>query len=137
MIGDGIFGVASFISLWIRTLAEHPEEQDKLYKEILDVIGSDRQPTIEDKSKLTYFNAFLSEVMRTSDFFNLFPSLECIKETTIGGYRIPKGSIMVLNFYSAHRNPETYEEPDKFNPSRFTQSNGRRPEQPITFGVGK
>ncbi|GFU80171.1 cytochrome P450 2J1 [Trichonephila clavipes] len=137
MIGDGISGVSSFISLWIKTLAEHPEEQDKLYKEILDVIGSDRQPTIEDKSKLTYFNAFLSEVMRTSDFFNLFPSLECIKETVIGGYRIPKGSIMVLNFYSAHRNPETYEEPDKFKPSRFIQVTGRRHEQPITFGVGK
>ncbi|GFQ89620.1 cytochrome P450 2B12 [Trichonephila clavata] len=78
MIGDGIFSVASFISLWMKKLAEHPEEQDKLYQEILDVIGLDRQPTMEDKSKLTYFNAFISEVMRTSDFFNLFPSLECI-----------------------------------------------------------
>ncbi|GFR28411.1 cytochrome P450 18a1 [Trichonephila clavata] len=137
MIGDGIFSVASFISLWMKKLAEHPEEQDKLYQEILDVIGLDRQPTMEDKSKLTYFNAFISEVMRTSDFFNLFPSLECIKETTISGYRIPKGTVMVLNFYSAHRDPKIYEEPEKFNPSRFIQANGkRRPEQPITFGIG-
>lgn len=138
MIGDGIFSVASFMSLWMKKLAEHPEEQDRLYKEVMDVIGLDRQPTIEDKSKLTYFNAFISEVMRTSDFFNLFPSLECLVETTISGYRIPKGSIMVLNFYSAHRDPEIYEEPDKFNPSRFIHAEGKRkPEQPITFGVGK
>ncbi|GFQ68842.1 hypothetical protein TNCT_305791 [Trichonephila clavata] len=45
---------------------------------------------------------------------------------------------MVLNFYSAHRDPKIYEEPEKFNPSRFIQANGkRRPEQPITFGIGK
>ncbi|GFS86838.1 cytochrome P450 2A9 [Nephila pilipes] len=138
IVGDGVFGVTSFISLWMKKLVEHPKEQERLYQEVMDIIGSDRQPNIEDKSKLTYYNALISEVMRTSDFFTLFPSLECIKETTIGEYRIPKGSVMVLNFYSAHRDPEIYKEPDKFNPSRFMQTDGiKRPEQPITFGIGK
>ncbi|PRD30225.1 UNVERIFIED_CONTAM: cyp1a1 [Trichonephila clavipes] len=122
----------------MKSLLEYPEEQDKIYKEIVDVVGVDRQPTIEDKSKLTYLNAFILEALRLSDFFNYFPSQECTKETTLNGYRIPKGAVMLVNFYSSHSDPETYEEPKKFNPSRFIQKEGkRRPELPITFGVGK
>ncbi|GFU98175.1 cytochrome P450 1A1 [Trichonephila clavipes] len=137
-LGDGVLSVASFISLLMKSLLEYPEEQDKIYKEIVDVVGVDRQPTIEDKSKLTYLNAFILEALRLSDFFNYFPSQECTKETTLNGYRIPKGAVMLVNFYSSHSDPETYEEPKKFNPSRFIQKEGkRRPELPITFGVGK
>ncbi|GFS86842.1 cytochrome P450 2B11 [Nephila pilipes] len=137
-VGDGVFTVAATINFTIKCLMEHPEEQEKIYREIVEVVGLDRQPTIEDKSKLTYLNAFILETFRISDFFNFFPSQECVKETTLGGYRIPKGAVTVLNFYSAHRDLETYEDPEKFNPSRFIQTEGkRRAEMPMTFGMGK
>ncbi|CAL1263852.1 unnamed protein product [Larinioides sclopetarius] len=137
-MGDGVLSVASFTSLLMKQLLENPEEQEKVYKEIVEVIGLDRQPTIEDKSRLTYFNAYILESLRTSDFFNFFPSQECTKETTIGGYRIPKGAVLLVNFYSSHHDPEVYEEPEKFNPSRFILTDGKkRPELPISFGVGK
>ncbi|GFU98168.1 cytochrome P450 1A1 [Trichonephila clavipes] len=136
-VGDGVFAVAAVINFTFKCLMEYPEEQEKIYKEIVEVVGLERQPTIEDKSKLTYLNAFIQETFRISDFFNFFPSQECVKETTLGGYRIPKGAITLLNFYSAHRDPETYEEPEKFNPSRFMQTEGKRREElPMTFGVG-
>ncbi|CAL1263847.1 unnamed protein product [Larinioides sclopetarius] len=137
-IGDGVLTVASFSSLVIKKLLEHPEEQEKVYNEIVEVIGLDRQPTIEDKSKLTYFNAYILEALRTTDFFNFFPSQECIKDTTLSGYRIPKGAMLLVNFYSCHHDPAVYKEPEKFNPSRFLQTEGKkRPELPILFGVGK
>ncbi|GBM77231.1 Cytochrome P450 18a1 [Araneus ventricosus] len=137
-MGDGVLAVASFTSMLMKQLLENPEEQEKLYKEIVEVIGLDRQPTIEDKSRLTYFNAYILEALRTSDFFNFFPSQECTKETTLGGYRIPKGAVLLVNFYSSHRDPEVYEDPEKFNPSRFISTDGKkRPELPISFGVGK
>ncbi|KAF8764661.1 Cytochrome P450 2J1 like protein [Argiope bruennichi] len=102
------------------------------------VIGSDRQPTIEDKSKLTYFNAYVQESIRTADFLNFFPSQECTKETTLGGYRIPKKAILLQNFYSCHHDPSVYDEPEKFDPSRYIPKDGKRKaEPPIMFGVGK
>ncbi|GBM77232.1 Cytochrome P450 2B12 [Araneus ventricosus] len=137
-MGDGVLAVASFTSFLIKNLLEHPEEQEKVYKEIVEVIGLERQPTIEDKSKLTYFNAYILEALRTADFFNFFPSQECVKETTLGGHKVPKGAMLLVNFYSCHHDPEVYEEPEKFNPSRFIHTEGKkRPELPITFGVGK
>ncbi|GIX85857.1 cytochrome P450 18a1 [Caerostris extrusa] len=137
-VGDGVLSVAAFVSLLMKTLLEYPEEQEKVYKEIVSVIGTDRNPTIEDKSQLTYFNAYLMESLRKGEFFNFFPSQECVKETTVSGYRIPKGAILLVNFYSAHNDPNIYEEPEKFNPSRFIQKEGKqRPDLPISFGIGK
>ncbi|CAL1263842.1 unnamed protein product [Larinioides sclopetarius] len=137
-LGDGVLGVAYFTSFFVKNVMDFPEEKEKLYKEIIEVIGVDRQPIIEDKSKLTYFNSFILEAMRTADFLTVFPSLECTKETTLGGYRIPQGSILLMNFYSTHYDPEVYEEPRKFNPSRYVETEGKKkPELPLTFGIGK
>ncbi|GBM77227.1 Cytochrome P450 2J3 [Araneus ventricosus] len=137
-MGDGVLSVSSFTCLLMKSLLMYPEEQEKLYKEVMEVVGPDRQPTIEDKSRLTYFNAYIQEAIRTADFFNFFPTQECIKETTLGGRRIPKGAVLLLNFYSSHHDPEVYEEPEKFNPSRFIQTGGKRKEDsPILFGLGK
>ncbi|GBN96745.1 hypothetical protein AVEN_12197-1, partial [Araneus ventricosus] len=77
MLGDGVVAVAGFVCLIIKILLDHPEEQEKVHEEIVDVVGTDRQPTVEDKSKLTYTNAFILEALRTSDFFAYSPSLEC------------------------------------------------------------
>ena len=77
MVGDGILGVATFIGIFLYALIEHPEEQDKIYKEVMEIIGPDRFPTAEDKNQMPYTNAFMNEVIRTSNFFPLFPSLEC------------------------------------------------------------
>ena len=66
-----------FIGSFLLALVQHPDEQEKIYKEILDVVGQDRLPTLEDKSKLPNTNAFIYEVTRLSDFFPMFPSLEC------------------------------------------------------------
>ncbi|GBN15741.1 Cytochrome P450 18a1 [Araneus ventricosus] len=137
-MGDGALLIASFTSLLMSGVLLYPEEQDKLYDEIVQVIGLERQPTIEDKSKLTYFNAYVQESTRKSDCFTFFPNQECTKETTVGGYRIPKGAILLQNFYSCHNDPEVYEKPEKFNPSRYIMADGKRKaEPPILFGVGK
>lgn len=76
-IGDGIVAVAYFIGIFLYGLLEHPEEQKKIYDELIDVVGPNRMTTVEDKSKLRYTNAYINEVMRKANFFPLFPSLEC------------------------------------------------------------
>ncbi|GFQ75953.1 cytochrome P450 2B11 [Trichonephila clavata] len=76
-MGDGVLSVAAFISAIIRVLIDYPEEQEKIYKEIVEVVGLERQPSMDDKSKLTYLNALILEGVRVSDIFPVFPSLEC------------------------------------------------------------
>ncbi|XP_054711511.1 cytochrome P450 2F3-like [Uloborus diversus] len=137
-VGDGIISVSYFIGCLLYALVHHPEEQDKLYEEIKEVVGFERLPTLEDRSRMPYTNAFLYECIRTSNMFSIFPSLECTKETTVRGYRIPKGSITLLNFWSANQDPETFPNPSKFDPQRFITNPGQpKQELPNIFGVGK
>jgi len=137
-VGDGVLAVAALASAFLKYAVEHEEEQEKIYSELMDVVGRDREPTIEDKSRLPYTNAFILELLRTSDFFPMFPSQQCIKETTLRGYRIPKGTITLMNTWCCHFNPEIYEEPENFNPARFMIEEGKqRAELPVTFGIGK
>lgn len=138
IVGDGILSVAYFIGCFLYALVQHPEEQEKIYHELMEIVGPSRMPTHEDRSLLPYTNAFMYEVTRTSNFFPLFPSLECTKETTLRGFKIPKDSITLLNIWQAHHDPGTYENPDTFDPLRFIPTEGKtRPELPVLFGIGK
>lgn len=59
-------------------------------------------------------------------------------ETTFRGHRIPVGSIILYNFRSAHLDPDTFEDPETFNPSRYMSSSGKpKAETPVIFGMGK
>ena len=64
--------------------------------------------------------------------------LSITEETTVRGYRIPVGAITVLNFSSANRDPETFEDPHSFKPSRYLSVEGKpKAESPVLFGMGK
>lgn len=137
-VGDGIVAVAGLIAGTLNFLQEHPEEQDKIHAEITEVIGPNREPAAEDRINMPYTNAFLNEFLRLASFINFFPSQECIKETYVRGYRIPVGSITFLNFYSAQHDPETFEDPDTFDPNRYISAPGKpKAESPVVFGMGK
>lgn len=54
------------------------------------------------------------------------------------GYTIPKGTVILPNLWSVHRDPTVWENPDDFNPSRFLDEQGQllRKEYFIPFGIG-
>ncbi|XP_015912945.2 cytochrome P450 2F3 isoform X2 [Parasteatoda tepidariorum] len=138
IVGDGVLGVSSFAATFLKYVIDFEDEQEKMYKELMEEIGEGRDPTLEDKLRLPYTSALMQEILRISNFFPMFPSQQCIKECTVRGYRIPKGAITLMNTWCCHSNPDVYEEPEKFKPTRFLPKEGKpKPEPPLTFGVGK
>lgn len=64
---------------------------------------------------------------------------EAAKEHRIGGYIIPKGSIILTIPYTTHRDPGLWKEADEFRPARFVESDSWPPIAPyqyIPFGGG-
>lgn len=49
----------------------HPEWQCKAQKEIDEVIGNDRLPTLADRENLPYVDALMKEVLRFKPVANL------------------------------------------------------------------
>lgn len=80
-------------------------------------------------------------------FFVYFPAATMTvphranKDTTLGGYNIPKDTIVLCNLYAALRDPKCWDFPDEFFPERFLTAEGKPdPEKQkylIPFGVGK
>lgn len=99
-------------------LARNPEAATKLRAELDRVLGG-RLPTTDDIPQLPYTKMVVEESMR------LLPpvwalSREAISDDEIGGCRIPSGSTVVLSQFITHRHPDFWDDPESFDPERFT-----------------
>jgi len=98
-------------------LSKHPEVESKVCQELSQVLEG-RPPTNEDIPHLVYTRMVIDEVLR------LYPSVwgfarEAAEEDIIGGYTIPKGSVIMLSPWVSHRHPDFWDAPETFNPERF------------------
>uniref|UniRef100_A0A8D1BTB8 Cytochrome P450 2U1 n=1 Tax=Sus scrofa TaxID=9823 RepID=A0A8D1BTB8_PIG len=66
-------------------------------------------------------------------------SLVSANYKVLQGYTIPKGTIILPNLWSVHRDPAIWEKPDDFYPNRFLDDQGQliKKESFIPFGIGK
>lgn len=106
-------------------LSQNPTVREKLENELREVLGG-RPPALGDLRALNYTGMVLDESMR------LYPPVwgigrSPINDDEVCGYRIPKKSMVLLSQYITHRHPQFWEEPDKFDPERFSleRSKGR------------
>lgn len=62
-----------------------------------------------------------------------------ISVTEFMGYTIPKGTVVLPNLWSVHRDPTEWDDPDSFDPTRFLDEEGTllRKECFIPFGIGR
>jgi cytochrome P450 len=110
-------------------LSQYPDVEKKLHDEIDSVLGaindknghvdSKRIPTAEDIPKLQYAEKVLRESMR------LYPPVWTMgryveNDYHVGEYTIPAGSSILMSQYVMHHDPQYYEEPEHFNPDRWT-----------------
>ena len=118
---------------------QNPKIQQKLHKELDEMVGSDRIITLEDKINLNYVNAVIAETQR---FFNLLPinALHRVtKYTKIHGYHIPANTSIIPQISTIFMDERYFPEPEKFKPERFLDLNGKffQPQEFIPFGIGK
>lgn len=99
-------------------LAKHPSIVHQLHAELAAVLRG-RTPTVEDLPHLHYTRRVIEEALR------FYPPVWGIPRSPIAadeirGYRIPKDSHVIVSPYVTHRHPEFWENPEQFNPERFT-----------------
>ncbi|KFP81921.1 Cytochrome P450 2U1, partial [Apaloderma vittatum] len=86
-----------------------------------------------------FTEATIMEVQRMTAVVPLSIPRMASETAVLQGYTIPKGSVIVPNLWSVHRDPNIWEKPDDFQPSRFLDENGQliKKEAFIPFGMGK
>ncbi|KAK5865599.1 hypothetical protein PBY51_019858 [Eleginops maclovinus] len=126
--------------LWILLyMVLYPDVQDRVQAEIDEVVGTQRILSLTDKGSLPFTEATIMEVQRMTVAVPLAIPHMASETTEFRGYTIPKGTVIVPNLWSVHRDPTLWDDPDSFNPSRFLDDEGKllRKECFIPFGIGR
>ncbi|XP_044289822.1 cytochrome P450 2J2-like [Varanus komodoensis] len=119
-------------------MALHPDIQAKVQAEIDSVIGQSRQPAMEDRDRLPYTNAVVHEVQRISNILPISVPRMAMRDTTLAGFFLPKGTILGTNLTSVLLDKDEWETPDVFNPGHFLENGQfRKREAFIPFSAGK
>ncbi|PIA32983.1 hypothetical protein AQUCO_04200018v1 [Aquilegia coerulea] len=103
-------------------LLNHSEVLKKAREEIDLQVGEERLFQESDLHNLPYLRKIIKETLR------LYPAgaivtHESSKACTVGGLRVPSGTMLQLNLWALHRDPNVWAEPLKFNPERFQGDN--------------
>ncbi|XP_057469329.1 cytochrome P450 84A1-like [Actinidia eriantha] len=126
IIMDVMFGgtetVASAIEWAMAELMKNPEDLKKVQQELSDVVGLHRRVEESDFDKLTYLKCALKETLR------LHPPIPLLLHETadhaeVAGYSIPARSRVMINAWAIGRDPNSWSDPESFNPSRFLKEN--------------
>jgi cytochrome P450 len=118
------------------SLVNNPEALQKAAAEIDEHVGNERLIEESDMTHLPYLQCILNEVLRLYPGTPLLVPHQSSEDVTIGGYSIPCGTMILVNAYQIHRDPDTWEEPSKFRPERF--ANGKTENSwIIPFGMGR
>ncbi|XP_039441587.1 cytochrome P450 4c3-like [Culex pipiens pallens] len=130
----------SALSFGAYHIARNPAVQQKLYDEMVQVLGPDFKNTILTNSMLQdlkYLDMTIKEILR------IHPSVPIIgrmstSDMTINGTKLPTGIEVIIFIYAMHNNPEVFPEPDRFDPDRFNEENSakRHPYAYIPFSAG-
>uniref|UniRef100_A0A8C5QY04 Vitamin D 25-hydroxylase n=2 Tax=Leptobrachium leishanense TaxID=445787 RepID=A0A8C5QY04_9ANUR len=123
----------------ILLMALYPNIQGQVQKEIDLVVGPNRTPTFEEKSRMSYTEAVLHEVLRFCNIAPLGIFHATSRDTVVRGYSIPEGTTVITNLYSVHFDEKYWNNPEVFYPERFLDSNGQfvRKEAFVPFSLGR
>ncbi|RDX92258.1 Cytochrome P450 83B1, partial [Mucuna pruriens] len=109
--------------VWAMTaLMKNPRVMKKAQEEIRNVYGGKDFIEEEDIEKLPYLKAVIKETMRLYPPLPLLLQRETIKKCRIAGYEIPEKTLVYVNAWAVHRDPETWKEAEEFYPERFLDS---------------
>lgn len=125
LFGAG-FDTSSITLHWsLAYLIKYPDIQRELHDELDQLIGRERLPTLQDIPSLPLLQATVYEVLRVTSIVALSMPRSTTAEANVREFTIPKDTVVFVNLWSVHHDPEVWKNPDVFDPRRFLDGQGQ------------
>lgn len=124
---DGFETSSLVMAYCLYDLASHPEIQKRLREEIRSVQASKGGITYDSIGEMTFLDQVLNETLRLHPIIPVLAK-RCTENTVLVGPKDQKISVSagttVTVPYFVQLDPQYYEEPEKYDPDRFSPENG-------------
>lgn len=118
MLGAGTDTTSTTIEWALSLLMNNLNVLRKAQMEIDNNIGNKTLIQESDLNQLPYLHCIIKETQRMYPAGPIIPH-ESSAECTVGGHRIPRGTMLLVNIWAIQNDPRVWEEPRKFMPERF------------------
>ncbi|KAL2634374.1 hypothetical protein R1flu_005853 [Riccia fluitans] len=122
-------------------IARNPTIQERLYSEIISVVGTSRMVTEDDYPNLPFLEAIIKETLRYYTPVTILPPRYVHEDIKVGGFVIPKDWDVLINLYGINWDPKVWSNPEVWNPDRClgdkTLDLGVKDFRIVPFGGGK
>ncbi|KAK4767700.1 hypothetical protein SAY87_002841 [Trapa incisa] len=114
-------------------LLNYPEVLKKAQAEIDVAVGSSRLVNESDLAGLPYLHCIIKEMLRMYPAGPLLLPHESSVECDVGGHRVPRGTMLLVNLYSIQRDPKYWPEPERFEGMEGVRDGHKM----MPFGAGR
>ncbi|KAK6160640.1 hypothetical protein DH2020_004021 [Rehmannia glutinosa] len=112
---------------WAMSLVlNNPETLIKAQTEIDNIVGHSRLVGDSDLPQLPYLHGIINETFRMYPVAPMLVPHESSTDCTVRGYRVPEGTMLLVNSWAIQNDPKLWDEPRKFKPYRFVNFEGKR-----------
>ncbi|XP_004545048.2 25-hydroxyvitamin D-1 alpha hydroxylase, mitochondrial [Maylandia zebra] len=134
----GVDTISSTMSWSLYELSRHPDVQATLRAEVLTVLEGRKIPEAADVAQMPFLKAIVKEVLRLYPVIPANARVIPERDIQVGGYLIPKNTLITLCHFATSRDPGVFANPNHFNPYRWLNKDQTyHPYASVPFGVGK
>lgn len=105
------------LSWTLYLLSQNRQVLARAQQEVDAALGG-RMPVKDDLPAMPYALQVFEESLRLYPSAPIVPRL-ALKDTELGGYRVPRGARILVNLYNIHRHPAHWPDAEVFDPDRF------------------
>ncbi|XP_012790981.1 cytochrome P450 2S1 [Sorex araneus] len=120
-------------------LLKYPRVYERVQEELARELGAGQLPSLGDRARLPYTDAVLHEAQRLLALVPMGIPRALTRTTCFRGYTLPQGTEVFPLLGSVLHDPKAFEQPEKFNPDRFLDADGKFQKQEafLPFSLGK
>ncbi|XP_055992773.1 cytochrome P450 2S1 [Sorex fumeus] len=135
----GTMTVSTTARFVLLLLLKYPQVYERVQEELARELGTGQLPSLGDRGRLPYTDAVLHEAQRLLALVPMGIPRALTRTTSFRGYTLPQGTEVFPLLGSVLHDPKAFEQPEKFNPDRFLDADGKFQKQEafLPFSLGK